>query len=57
MKTWVALVEDGNGKIHFFTKIIEDDMVEDFQSEVEGWNLGPILAIFRKEDVAEICSL
>ena len=57
MKKWIILTEDGNGKIHFFTKIIEDDAVEAFRYEVEGWNAGTILAMFRKDDITQICDL
>ena len=58
-KKWVAVTEDGNGKINIFHKFIDDQeawALEAFQREVEGWNV-TILAMFREEDVTSICSL
>lgn len=58
-KRWVAVTEDGNGKIQIFYKFIDESeswAVEAFQREVEGWSV-TILAMFREEDVVGICGL
>ena len=61
--TNIAIVEDGNGKIHEFTKIIDERenwTFDAFQREVQSWadKLGGcILAIYRKRDIAQRCRL
>ena len=61
--TNIAIVEDGDGKIHEFMKIIDERercMRDAFQSEVQGWADelgGVILAIYRKRDVVQRCWL
>ena len=58
-KKWVAVTKDSNGKIEIFHKWIdaqESWTVEAFRQEVEGWNV-TILAMFREDDVAMVCSL
>lgn len=59
----VAIVEDGNGKIHIFTKILDERnswAFEAFRDEVQGWAnelSGAILAIYRERDVVQRYSL
>lgn len=61
--TNIAIVEDGDGKIHEFMKIIDERercMLDAFQSEVQGWADelgGVILAIYRMRDVVQRCWL
>lgn len=55
MEKWVAIVEDGNGKIHIFDKYT--DNTENFLHEVRGWNVGTILAVYREKDIVQQTSL
>ena len=61
--TNIAIVEDGNGKIHIFKKTLDERetwTAEAFQREVQSWAdqlNGSILAIFRERDVIGRCSL
>lgn len=49
--TWVAIVEDGNGKISIFKKYCEDG--DAFIYEVNGWKAGTIIAVYREEDIIQ----
>jgi hypothetical protein len=55
MEKWVALVQDGNGKITRFEKYTDNGDL--FESEVKTWDKGYILAIFRVLDVIETITL
>jgi len=58
-KKWVAVTKDGNGTIKIFHKWIDEQeswTIEAFRNEVKGWNV-TILAMFREDDVAMVCSL
>lgn len=55
MDKWVAIVEDGNGKIHIFTKYT--DNTDAFLYEVKGWNVGTVLVVYREKDIVQNTSL
>lgn len=58
-----ALVEDGNGKIHAYMKILDEReswTLDAFQHEVQEYAKalgGKILAIYRERDIVEWCRL
>ena len=57
---WMAIAEDGNGKIHVFSKWIDEtepNAVEDFRFEVEHFHKVTILALYREDDGVSICRL
>ena len=59
MKKWVAVTEDGNGKIRIFHKFVDEEdpgQLNSFQYHIQSFNV-TILAMFRQDDVTEICGL
>ena len=52
---WIAIVEDGNGKIHIFTKYTDDP--EAFNYEVSNWKAGATIATYREADILQKVSL
>ena len=53
--TWIAIVEDGNGKIQIFKKYC--DNCDSFLYEVKQWNAGNIIAVYREEDIKGVTKL
>lgn len=55
MDKWIAIVRESNQDIHIFSKYTDD--FEDFINEVEGRELGIIVAFYKESDVIEHISL
>lgn len=59
IKTWHAIAEDGDGKIHFFYRNIDESKADDlsnFERDIEKRGGLTILAMYRAGDVIEYTS-